>query len=86
MIVSLRTKYITYDGLIVPDPVIQSTEGVFHGAVLVLLQFDVCEAIRLNQLQELIRARTIEPPEPGILSGARGRHYYGDRAGLSVPR
>jgi len=28
--------------------------------VLVLLQFDVCETIRLDRLQELIRARTVE--------------------------
>jgi hypothetical protein len=35
---------------------------MLRGAVLVLLQFDVCEAIRLDQLQELIRARTVEPP------------------------
>jgi hypothetical protein len=30
--------------------------------VLVLLQFDVCEAIRLERLQEVIRARTVEQP------------------------
>ena len=41
-----------------PDFVIQSAEGMLHGSVLVLLQFDVCEAIRLENLQELIRART----------------------------
>jgi hypothetical protein len=46
----------------VPDPSIQSAEGTLRGAVLVLLQFDVCETIRLDQLRELIRARTIEPP------------------------
>src|SRR3984885_1763130 len=35
---------------------------MLRGAVLVLLQFDVCEAIRLDQLREVIRARTVEPP------------------------
>jgi hypothetical protein len=35
---------------------------MLHGSVLVLLQFDVCEAIRLDRLQELIRARTVEQP------------------------
>src|SRR5580692_9367857 len=35
---------------------------MLRGSVLVLLQFDVCETIRLDQLRELIRARTIEPP------------------------
>jgi hypothetical protein len=36
-------------------------EVTLHGSVLVLLQFDVCEAIRLDNLQAHIRARTIEP-------------------------
>jgi hypothetical protein len=51
----------------------QSAETVLRGLVLVLLQFDVCEAIRLDRLQEinsrfvgcpqeLIRARTVEQP------------------------
>jgi hypothetical protein len=46
----------------VPDAATQSAEVMLRGAVLVLLQFDVCEAIRLDQLRELIRARTVEPP------------------------
>src|SRR5260370_12609404 len=45
-----------------PDPVMQSDDTMLHGSVLVLLQFDVCEAIRLDRLQELIRARTVEQP------------------------
>jgi hypothetical protein len=45
-----------------PDLEIQSAETILRGSVLVLLQFDVCEAIRLDRLQELIRARTIEAP------------------------
>jgi hypothetical protein len=45
-----------------PDLEIQSAEITLRGSVLVLLQFDVCEAIRLDRLQELIRARAIEQP------------------------
>jgi len=42
----------------------QSDETILRGSVLVLLQFDVCEAIRLDLLQELIRARPVQPPSP----------------------
>jgi hypothetical protein len=45
-----------------PDPAPKLGEVTLQGSVLVLLQFDVCEAIRLDNLQELIRARTVEPP------------------------
>lgn len=45
-----------------PDPAPQLGEVTLHGSVLVLLQFDVCEAIRLDNLQAHIRARTIESP------------------------
>ena len=37
-------------------------ETHLRGSVLVLLQFDVAEAIRLDRLQELIRARTVQQP------------------------
>ena len=37
-------------------------ETNLRGSVLVLLQFDVAEAIRLDRLQELIRARTVQRP------------------------
>ncbi len=37
-------------------------ESILQGSVLVLLQFDVCEAIRLDELRELIRGRTVELP------------------------
>ena len=40
----------------------QSAETMLHGSVLVLLQFDVCEAIRLDRLQELIRAARSSSP------------------------
>jgi hypothetical protein len=45
-----------------PDAATQSPETILRGSVLVLLQFDVCEAIRLDRLQELIRARTVQQP------------------------
>ncbi len=41
---------------------LQSDESILRGSVLVLLQFDVCEAIRLDRLRELIRARTVQQP------------------------
>ena len=40
------------------------SEMTLHGSVLVLLQFDVCEAIRLDRLRELLRAETVEPASP----------------------
>src|SRR6266550_1921319 len=46
-----------------PDPGMQSAETMLHGSVLVLLQFDVCEAIRLDRLQELI----LKHPAPGYV-------------------
>ena len=45
-----------------PDAANPAVETTLRGAVLVLLQFDVAEAIRLDRLQELIRARTIQQP------------------------
>jgi hypothetical protein len=33
-----------------------------HGSVLVLIQFDVCEEIRLDSLRQLLGARTLEHP------------------------
>lgn len=54
------------------DRAIQNVEVTLNGAALVLLQFDVCETIRLDQLRELIDARRVEPPlekhpEPGYV-------------------
>ena len=43
-----------------PDSV--NLETTLRGSVLVLLQFDVAEAIRLDLLQDLIRARTVQQP------------------------
>jgi len=39
-------------------------ELTLHGSVLVLLQFDVCEAIRLDRLREILSARTVAQPQP----------------------
>jgi hypothetical protein len=52
----------------------QSTETMLHGSVLVLLQFDVCEAIRLDRLQELVRARTVK--QPGLKHPAPAYVHY----------
>jgi hypothetical protein len=45
-----------------PDSGTPSDATTLRGSVLVLLQFDVCEAIRLDRLQEIISARTVQPP------------------------
>jgi hypothetical protein len=45
-----------------PDLAPPFAETTLRGSVLVLLQFDVAEAIRLDRLQELIRARTVQQP------------------------
>ncbi len=37
-------------------------ETPLHGSVLVLIQFDVCEEIRLDQLRQIFSARTLEQP------------------------
>src|SRR5947207_3412904 len=53
--------------LTLPDTALEvkpesSTQAALHGSVLVLIQFDVCEEIRLDQLRELLDARTLEQP------------------------
>jgi len=40
----------------------QSEAVELRGSVLVLLQFDVCEEIRLDQLQQSVNARTVQQP------------------------
>jgi len=44
------------------SPQVSSPESVLHGSVLVLIQFDVCEEIRLDQLQQIFGARTVQHP------------------------
>src|SRR5712692_10760035 len=39
-----------------------AVEASLHGSVLVLIQFDVCEEIRLDQLRQVFGARTLEQP------------------------
>ncbi len=39
-----------------------STGAPVCGAVLVLIQFDVCEEIKLDQLREIFGARTVQQP------------------------
>jgi hypothetical protein len=40
----------------------QSTEPALSGSLLVLMQFDVCEEIKLDQLRAIFGARTMEQP------------------------
>jgi len=40
----------------------QTASAALHGAVLVLIQFDVCEEIRLDQLRQILGARTLSQP------------------------
>ena len=39
-----------------------AVEASLHGSVLVLIQFDVCEEIRVDQLRQIFGARTLEQP------------------------
>ncbi|HEY0263169.1 MAG TPA: hypothetical protein VGC07_01480 [Granulicella sp.] len=47
-----------------PSPADAQPELMLHGSVLVLLQFDVCETIRLDCLREILGARTAPKPQP----------------------
>lgn len=42
-----------------PNP---SSAALLSGSVLVLIQFDVCEELRLDQLQQAVSARTLQQP------------------------
>jgi hypothetical protein len=42
--------------------VLARPEHAISGSVLVLIQFDVCEDLRLDQLQQAAHARTVPPP------------------------
>jgi hypothetical protein len=39
-----------------------SVETSVHGSVLVLMQFDVCEEIKLDQLRQILGVRTLQQP------------------------
>jgi len=41
---------------------VQAAETSLHGSVLVLIQFDICEEIKLDQLRQIFGARTLEQP------------------------
>ena len=43
-------------------PILERSGTSLHGSVLVLIQFDVCEEIRLDLLRQLLGARTLEHP------------------------
>ena len=45
-----------------PPRAVQTTEAALHGAVLVLIQFDVCEEIHLDQLRQILGAQTVAQP------------------------
>jgi hypothetical protein len=57
-----------------PDHIQPSADATLQGSVLVLLQFDVCEAIRLDQLLTLLQARIADPP--GLKHPAQGNVRY----------
>jgi len=40
-----------------------TSQSLLNGSVLVLIQFDVCEEIRLDQLQQAINARAVQQPK-----------------------
>src|SRR5881275_564513 len=53
------------NALTLPDTPVQikteaSAPAALHGSVMVLIQFDVCEEIRLDRLREIFSARTLE--------------------------
>src|SRR5690348_10964718 len=51
--------------LIVESPgrtVAGNTDPSLRGSVLVLIQFDVCEEIRLDELRQIFGARTLQQP------------------------
>src|SRR5213594_4740886 len=55
------------DALTLPDASLKikteaSAPAALHGSVMVLIQFDVCEEIRLDRLREIFSARTVEQP------------------------
>ena len=53
-------------------PIVERSGTSLHGSVLVLIQFDVCEEIRLDLLRQILGARTVEHlslkhPAPGYI-------------------
>jgi hypothetical protein len=52
----------------------QGAEAPLQGAILVLIQFDVCEEIKLDQLRQIFGARTV--PHPSMKHPAPGYVRY----------
>src|SRR5437773_1808902 len=55
------------NALTLPDTPVQikteaSAPAALHGSVMVLIQFDACEEIRLDRLREIFSARTVKQP------------------------
>jgi hypothetical protein len=50
------------DTMTAPAQVVAVGAPLLTGMVLVLVQFDVCEEIRLDKLRTILGARTVEPP------------------------
>jgi hypothetical protein len=51
--------------VVIPAPTPSATQtlyGPLQGAILVLIQFDVCEEIKLDQLRQIFKARTVAHP------------------------
>jgi hypothetical protein len=44
------------------SPALQTGDKSLHGSILVFIQFDVCEEIRLDKLRDIFGARTVQAP------------------------
>src|SRR5436305_12407493 len=67
------------NALTLPDTPVQikpeaSAPAALHGSVMVLIQFDVCEEIRLDRLREIFSARTAEQPSVKHPAPGYGRY------------
>ena len=51
------------------------TKTVLSGSVLVLIQFDVCEELRLDLLQQAVNARTVKQPSMKHTAPAYVRYH-----------
>ncbi len=56
------------------SPVLSPALSWLNGSVLVLIQFDVCEELRLDRLQQMISARTLQQPTQKHLAPAYVRY------------
>jgi hypothetical protein len=66
---------LTNDSVQLQSPAVRGVDTSLHGAVLVLIQFDVSEEIRLDVLRQIFGARTAEAsfkhPAPGYVQYQR---------------